>query len=80
MIAITVRPIKKGAISLEGRPTLQSSVRREIMVTNRKVPTASMRKPLVKETSEKADGYEGLGKYSPNIIAVLTESAVPRII
>ena len=37
----TVRPIQSGAESLEGRPTLQPSVRAKIRKTSRNVPNPS---------------------------------------
>ena len=77
MTPITVRPMNTGAMSLGGRPTLQSSGRKKMMVTKRNVPRASTEKARGRDTCA-VRGADGFGKYTANIIALLTEAAVPR--
>ena len=49
MTAVTVKPIRIGTMSLVGRPTLQPSVSKKIVVTSKKVPKASTRKATGRE-------------------------------
>lgn len=80
MTAVTVAPMKTGAIASDGLPTLQPSVRAKIMVTSRNVPraSASIADPML--TPMPLAAKPGFGKYSPNIIAVRTDSPLPRTI
>src|SRR5208283_5356993 len=80
MIAVTVRPMRIGTISLDGRPTLHPSVSIKIVMTSKEVPRVSTRKARGRETEIKSAGTPGFGKYSPNIIAVVTEASAPRVI
>jgi hypothetical protein len=41
MITVTVSPIITGAMELGGPPTLHPSVNKKMVVTSKKVPTAS---------------------------------------
>ena len=78
--AATVPPIKTGARASPGRPTLHPSVKRKIIVTSIKVPNPSTIMAVDSESLNQGMGKPGFGKYSPNSVAVLTDSGLPRTI
>lgn len=79
IIMATVRPMKRGAKASPGRPTLQPSVKEKIRKTRANVPMDSTQNALKVLTDAIGPAF-GFGKNSPNIMAVLTDSGVPRTI
>ena len=75
----TAVPIKTGEILESGRPTLHPSVRKNIKNMSKNAPRPSATNALKCVTEITAWSIDGLGKYSPNIIAVRTDSEEPRI-
>lgn len=80
IMAETVPPTKIGDDPSLGRPTLHPSVNKKIIRTsiNVPIPSTSMAEPI--DTLNHSIGTPGLGKYSPNIMAVRMDSGLPRMI
>lgn len=76
----TVPPMKAGDRVSAGRPTLHPSVSRNIIVTNIKVPNPSAAMAVGNGILNQGVEKTGFGKYSPNSIAVFTDSGLPRTI